>query len=219
MIKLYSWNTPNPKKIVLLLEELGAPYEEILIDPLSDAVRSDAVLAANPNAKIPAIVDVEVNGTNGQPHTVFESSAILIYLAEKYGSDLLPRQEPERSNTLKWLMWQMAGIGPMIGQYFHFTVLAPEKLDYPIARYEKEMHRLLGVLNTQLVQQGYVAGAQYSIADIAIFPWVSALPPLMNVDFAPYPAVQAWVDRVKIRPAVQRTYAQVREKEAAACPV
>jgi GST-like protein len=116
-------------------------------------------------------------------------------------------------------MWQMAGIGPMIGQYFHFTVLAPEKLDYPIARYQNEMHRLLGVLNAQLAQQNYVAGAHYSIADIAIFPWVSALPPLMNVDFTPYPAVQAWVDKVKMRPAVQRTYAQAQQEEASARPV
>jgi len=218
MIKLYSWNTPNPKKVVMLLEELGLPYEEILIDPLSDAVRSDAVLAVSPNAKIPAIVDV--NGPDGQPHTVFESGAILIYLAEKFGSDLLPRHEPERSNTLKWLMWQMAGIGPMIGQYFHFNVLAPEKLDYPIARYRNEMHRLLKVLDTQLTQHDYVAGAQYSIADIAIFPWVSALPPLMAVDFAPYPAVQAWVDNVKARPAVHRAYAQAQKaEEGSACPV
>lgn len=218
MIKLYSWNTPNPKKVVLMLEELGLRYEEILIDPLSDAVRSDAVMAVSPNAKIPAIVDI--NGPGGQPHAVFESGAILIYLAEKIGSDLLPSHEPERSNTLKWLMWQMAGIGPMIGQYFHFNNLAPEKLDYPIARYRNEMHRLLKVLNTQLTQYDFVAGAHYSIADVAIFPWVSALPPLMAVDFAPYPAVQSWVEKLKARPAVQRAYAQAQKAEGdSACPV
>ncbi|MCE2890569.1 glutathione S-transferase family protein [Aquidulcibacter sp.] len=209
MIRVYSWQTPNPKKVILLLEELGLPYQEIMIDPLSDAVRSDGVLAASPNAKIPAIVDE--HGPTGLPHTVFESGAILIYLAEKAGSDLLPRQEPDRSTTFQWLMWQMAGIGPMIGQYFHFTALAPEKLDYPISRYQREMHRLLTVLNAQLSQHAYVVGANYTIADIAIFPWVAALPPLLSVDFTPYPHVQEWVERLQTRPAVQRAYPQPQQ--------
>lgn len=211
MITLYSWQTPNPKKVVLLLEELGLPYEKIQIDPMSNDVRSDAVLAVSPNAKIPAIVDND--GPGAAPHSVFESGAILIYLAEKTGSDLLPSEEPLRSSVMQWLMWQMAGIGPMIGQFFHFSVLAPEKLDYPIARYEKEMHRLLGVLDRQLARSDYVAGDRYTIADIAIFPWVSALPPLLNVDFSPYPAVQSWIGAISERPAVKRVYGQTPAEE------
>ncbi len=206
MIRLYSWQTPNPKKVVLLLEELGLPYEEIQIDPLSDAVRSEAVLAANPNAKVPALVDPD--GPGGTPVTVFESGAILIYLAEKTGSELLPSTGSTRTATFEWLMWQMAGIGPMIGQYFHFSVLAPEPLPYAVSRYETEMHRLLGVMETRLADNAYVAGKDYTIADIAIFPWVNALPPLLGVDFTPYPHIQRWVSEISNRPAVARTWPQ-----------
>lgn len=208
MIKLYSWQTPNPKKVVLLLEELGLPYEEIQIDPMSDAVRGSDVLTANPNAKIPAIVDTE--GPDGAPITVFESGAILIYLAEKAKSELLPTSGVERAATIEWLMWQMSGIGPMIGQYFHFNVMAPEKLPYAIERYETEMHRLLRVLNTRLGDAAYVAGANYTIADIATYPWVSALPPLLAVDMAPYPHVQRWLGDIGARPAVARTWPQTQ---------
>ena len=206
MIKLYSWQTPNPKKVVLLLEELGLPYEEILIDPMSDAVRSAEFLEVNPNAKIPAILDDE--GPEGKPIAIFESGAILVYLAEKAKSDLLPQSGRSRTATFEWLMWQMAGIGPMIGQFFHFNVLAPEKLPYAISRYDTEMHRLLKVLNTQLAQEAYVAGDAYTIADIAIFPWVNALPPLLGVDFTPYPDIQRWIAEIGQRPAVARTWPQ-----------
>ena len=206
MIKLYSWQTPNPKKVVLLLEELGLPYEEIQIDPMSDAVRSTQVLEANPNAKVPAIFDDA--GPDGTPITVFESGAILIYLAEKAQSDLLPASGPARAATFEWLMWQMAGIGPMIGQFFHFNVLAPEKLPYAINRYETEMHRLLQVLDARLSHEAYVAGDAYTIADIAIFPWVNALPPLLGVDFSPYPNIQRWIAAIGQRPAVARAWPQ-----------
>ncbi|MEX0280141.1 MAG: glutathione S-transferase C-terminal domain-containing protein [Arenibacterium sp.] len=209
MITLYSWQTPNPKKVVLLLEELGLPYEEIQIDPMSDAVRGGDVLKANPNAKIPAIVDPE--GPDGSPITVFESGAILMYLAEKTKSELLPASGAERAATLEWLMWQMSGIGPMIGQYFHFNVLALEKLPYAIERYETEMRRLLGVLNTRLGDAAYVAGANYTIADISIFPWVSALPPLLGVDLTPYPNVKRWLGDIGGRPAVAKTWPQTED--------
>lgn len=214
MITLYSWQTPNPKKIVLMLEELGLVYDEVQVDPGTEAVRAEPVISANPNGKIPAIVDTDT--PDGTPQTVFESGAILIYLAEKAGSDLLPKDGPARASTFQWLMWQMSGIGPMIGQYFHFAMAAPEKLDYPIARYEGEMHRLLGVLEEQLKKHDYVAGPNYTIADIAIFPWVSVLPPMLNVDFTPFPSVAAWVARISERPAVKRTYQVAEPVEGAA---
>jgi GST-like protein len=207
MITLYSWQTPNPKKVVLLLEELGMPYNEIMVDPISEAVRSEAVLGVSPNGKIPAILDDETD--DGAPLALFESGAILIYLAEKAKSPLLPASGPGRARTLQWLMWQMAGIGPMIGQYFHFTALAPEKLTYPIARYQAEMHRLLAVLEAQLAKTPFVAGDDYTIADIAIYPWVSALQPLMQVDFTPYPSVSAWMVQIAARPATARAYVSV----------
>lgn len=204
MITLYSWQTPNPKKIVLLMEELGLPYEEVMVDPVSETLHSDAMLAVSPNGKIPAIVDDETE--DGTPITLFESGAILVYLAEKAGSPLLPAKGAARARTLQWLMWQMSGIGPMIGQYFHFTVLAPEKLAYPIARYHAEMHRLLGVLEAQVRKTPFVAGEDYTIADIAIYPWVAALGPLMQVNFTPYPSVSDWMARIAGRPATARAY-------------
>jgi GST-like protein len=183
------------------------PYNEIMVDPISEAVRSEAVLGVSPNGKIPAILDDETD--DGAPLALFESGAILIYLAEKAKSPLLPASGPGRARTLQWLMWQMAGIGPMIGQYFHFTVLAPEKLTYPIARYQAEMHRLLAVLEAQLAKTPFVAGDDYTIADIAIYPWVSALQPLMQVDFTPYPSVSAWMVQIAARPATARAYVSV----------
>ena len=214
MIKLYSWQTPNPKKVVLLLEELGLPYKEIAVDPMSEQVHSDEVVMASPNAKIPAIVDPD--GPDGETVHLFESGAILVYLAEKAGSDLLPKNGAERAATFQWLMWQMAGVGPMIGQLFHFNVLAPEKLPYAIERYTTEMHRLLRVLERQLSEHAYVAGENYTIADIAIFPWVGALAPLMQVDMSPYPATLAWLEKIGARPAAQIAFKQPEAEEEVA---
>ncbi len=201
MITFYSWGTPNPLKVKILLEELGLPYEEQAIDPLSPAVTSPEVLAVSPNAKIPAIVDPEVEG---EPLSLFESGAILLYLAEKTGSALLPDEPRVRAKTQQWLMWQMAGIGPMIGQYFHFNQLAPEKLPYAIERYLKEMHRLLQVLEDQLTKTPFVAGHAYTIADIAIYAWVAMLPRVMGVELEPSPEVRRWLKAIDARPAVQR---------------
>lgn len=204
MLKVFSWYTPNPKKVTLLLEELGMAYEEVLVDPGTDAVRADDMLAVSPNGKIPAIVDTDT--PDGTPLALFESGAILIYLAEKAGSDLLPASGAARAKTLQWLMWQMAGIGPMIGQFFHFKAMAPDQLPYAIERYENEMKRLISVLEKELETADYVAG-NYSIADIAIYPWLSAVGPLLNVDFTPYPRVSAWMARIAERPAAQRVFA------------
>ena len=196
MIDLYTFTTPNGRKPAILLEELALPYTIHTIDISRGDQFSPEFVAINPNSKIPAIVDRETE------ITVFESGAILIYLAEKAGK-LLPAAGRDRAQVLEWLMFQMGGVGPMFGQLGHFRNAAPERVPYAIARYQTEVRRLLGVMERQLTAQPYLAG-DYSIADIATFPWVApAHTPYLDLDLAEFPQVHQWVETLKARPAVQ----------------
>jgi GST-like protein len=192
MLQLYTWTTPNGIKPLIMLEELGEPYETHWINIGKDAQHDPAFLAINPNAKIPALVD------GGLP--VFESGAILIYLAEKFGR-LLPQSGPQRATALQWLFFQVGGIGPMFGQLGHFT-RAKEKIPYAIERYQNEVTRLYGVLEKRLGEADYLAG-EYGVADIASFGWV-ALYQNFNIDPNTIPNVMRWIERIAERPAVQR---------------
>ena len=204
MIDLYYAPTPNGHKISLLLEECGLPYRLYRIDMSAGEQFRPEFLAISPNNKIPAIVDNEpVDG--GAPISVFESGAILQYLAEKTGK-FLSQELRERTLTLQWLTWQVAGFGPMLGQNHHFTHYAPQPVPYAIERFLQETRRLYGVLNRQLEKNAYIAGENYSIADIATYPWVAAHE-RQRVDLAEFPAVRNWFERVKSRPATQKAYA------------
>jgi GST-like protein len=199
MIEVWSWPTPNGHKVHIALEELGLPYQVIPVNiGAGDQFKPD-FLALTPNHRIPAIVDPD--GPHGRL-ALFESGAILIYLAEKTGR-LIPADPAARLVCLQWLMFQMGGVGPMFGQYNHFAAYAPEKLPYAIDRYTKEVARLHRVLNKRLGEAEYLAGDEYSIADIATFPWVRN-PDRRGIDLAEYPAVQRWHDAIAARPAVQR---------------
>ncbi len=195
MIDLYTFTTPNGKKPAIILEELGLPYNPIKIDITQAEQFTPEFIAINPNSKIPAIVDRETN------QTVFESGAILIYLAEKTGK-LLPTDLPGRIKVIEWVMFQMASVGPMFGQLSHFKRFAPEQIPYAIERYEKETLRLFSVMDRQLAQQEYIAG-DYSIADIAIYPWVAAYP-FLGVTLDQHPHLKRWVEILQERPAVQQ---------------
>lgn len=199
MITAYTWGTPNGKKITIMLEECGIPYEVVRINISKGEQHSPQYQAINPNEKIPSLTDTE--GPEGQPITLFESGAILIYLAEKTGL-FLSKVPHQRYETLQWLMFQMAGFGPMLGQAHHFMRFAPEKIPYAIARYKKEAHRLYGVLNQALTDRDYIAG-KYSIADMALFPWALSHE-WHEVEVSSFPHVKSWMERVGERPAVQR---------------
>jgi GST-like protein len=207
MIELYTHATPNGHKVSILLEELSLPYRLHLVDLSRDEQFAPAFLAINPNSKIPAIVDPD--GPGGAPITVWESGAILIYLAEKTGSALLPRAGAERYATLQWLMFQVAGVGPMLGQAGHFTLYSREKVPYGIERYVKEGRRLLGVMDRQLGAHPWLAGSSYSIADIATFPWTNSalrIPGLAGAsgELDEWPNVVRWRRDLLGRGAVQR---------------
>ena len=195
MIDLYTFTTPNGRKASIMLEEVGLSYSVHVIDIRKDDQFTPEFLAINPNSKIPAIVD------KAAEITVFESGAILIYLAEKVGQ-LLPSDTKARFNVLQWLMFQMGSVGPMFGQLNHFRQYAPEQIPYAIARYEKETLRLYSVLDRQLSDQEFVCG-DYSIADIAIFPWV-AIYEFQGLTLDAHPHLKRWVETVQVRPAVQR---------------
>jgi GST-like protein len=201
MIDLYFWQTPNGRKASIMLEEIGAPYQVFPINIGKGDQFKPEFLAISPNNRIPAIVDHEP-ADGGAPISVFESGAILIYLADKAGT-LLPRETRSRTEVLEWLMWQMGGVGPMFGQANHFTMFAPEKIPYAIERYINETKRLLKVLNTRLVDREYVAGA-YSIADIASFPWVISARDRLIKDSFEFPNVARWIEAINARPAVVR---------------
>ncbi|AVF33685.1 GSH-dependent disulfide bond oxidoreductase [Rahnella sikkimica] len=204
MIDLYYAPTPNGHKISLFLEESGLQYRLHRMDISAGDQFKPEFLALSPNNKIPAIVDSQpVDG--GAPVSVFESGAILQYLAEKTGK-FLSKELRERTSTLEWLYWQVAGFGPMLGQNHHFTHYAPQPVPYAIERFLQETRRLYGVLNRQLEKNAYIAGDHYSIADIATYPWVVAHE-RQRVDLAEYPAVRNWFERVKARPATQKAYA------------
>ena len=200
MIDLYTWGTPNGKKISIALEELGLAYRVIPVDIHSNQQFAPDFLKISPNNKIPAIVDHD--GPGGAPLALFESGAILTYLAEKCGQ-LLAAEGAERYQTLQWLMFQMGGFGPMLGQAHHFLRYAPEPVPYAQKRYHDETLRLYGVLDRQLAAQRYVAGEHYSIADIAIYPW-AARHEWHHVDLAAFPHVARWYAELGARPAVQR---------------
>lgn len=197
MIDLYTFTTPNGRKPAILLEELAMPYTIHSVNISQGEQFDPEFLAISPNNKIPAIVDRDSHNL-----AVFESGAILIYLAEKTGK-LLPNRGEERIKAIEWLMFQMASVGPMFGQLGHFRNAAPEKLPYAIDRYEKEALRLLGVMEGQLAKTPYLAG-DYSIADIATFPWVAAAKTsYMGLTLEAFPQVQRWIEALKARPAVQ----------------
>jgi GSH-dependent disulfide-bond oxidoreductase len=199
MIDLYYWPTPNGWKISLMLEECGLPYTLKPINIGKGEQFAPEFLAISPNNRMPAIQD-HAPADGGEPVSVFESGAILIYLAEKTGR-FLPNELRKRKAVLEWLMWQMGGLGPMAGQNGHFLLYAPEKIGYAIERYGKEVNRLYGVLDGQLQRtSAFVAGDDYSIADMAIFPWIRTYK-AQQVPLADFPHVQAWFERILARPA------------------
>jgi GSH-dependent disulfide-bond oxidoreductase len=195
MIDLYSFTTPNGRKASIMLEEVGLPYNVHKIDITKNEQFTPEFVAINPNSKIPAIIDQETG------ITVFESGAILIYLAEKTGK-LLPSDQKGRFQVIEWLMLQMGSIGPMFGQLNHFKKFAPEKIPYPIERYEKETLRLYGVLDKQLTDNEFICG-KYSIADIATYPWV-AIYEFQGLTLDNHPHLKRWVETMQNRPAVQK---------------
>ena len=200
MIEVYSWPTPNGHKVHIMLEECGLPYRAIPVDIGAGQQFEPGFLAISPNNKIPAIVDPQ--GPDGAPISLFESGAILLYLAGKTGR-FLPADTRGRYEVLQWLMFQMGGVGPMLGQAHHFRLYAPEKIPYAIDRYTNEARRLYGVLERRLARSRHVAHEAYTIADIAVFPWLRSWQN-QGVDLADYPHVKSWFDAVAARPAVQR---------------
>lgn len=199
MIDLYYWGTPNGHKITIALEEMGLEYKIYPINILDNDQFQPDFLRISPNNKIPAIVDQ--NGPHGQPISIFESGAILQYLGRKTGM-FYPTDEQARVEVEQWLMWQMGGFGPMLGQNHHFGRFAPEKIPYAIDRYVTESKRLYKVLNTQLIGKKFVAG-EYSIADMAILPW-ALRHEWQSIDLHDYPYVQDYIERLTARPAVQK---------------
>ncbi len=201
MIDLYTFMTPNGFKVSILLEELGLPYTVHAVNIVKDEQFKPEFLKISPNNKIPAIVDSD--GPDGKPISVFESGAILVYLAQKTKSPLLPSDPRGFSNVMQWLFFQMASVGPMFGQMNHFGRFAPDKIPYGIKRYTDESKRILGVMDKQLATNAHLAGPDYSIADIACYGWVrSAETYLEGLD--PWPHVKRWADMLGARPAVQK---------------
>ena len=213
MIDLYYWPTPNGHKITLLLEELaeaGAKLDYAIrpVDIGSGDQFKPEFLAISPNNRMPAIVDHDPAG-GGAPLSVFESGAILLYLAGKTGR-FLPADLRGRTAVLEWLFWQMGGLGPMTGQYGHFHVYAPEPIEYAKTRYANEANRLLGVLDRRLAGRAFVTGDDYTIADMAIYPWIGVYDKA-PIDMAPYPEVRRWHAAIQARPATARAYALAKQ--------
>jgi GST-like protein len=204
MIELYSWTTPNGHKIHIMLEETGLPYRVHKVNLGAKEQTSPDYLKINPNGKIPAIIDTEgaVGDSGGQPLAIFESAAILVHLAQKSGK-FLPEAPHARYATLEWLMFQIANIGPMYGQAFHFRSVAPERVPYAIDRYTNEVGRLLSVMDKRLSEHAYLAGADYTIADIASWPWVRNSHSF-GFNMENHPNVQRWITAIAERPAVRR---------------
>ena len=199
-IELHTWGTPNGRKVSIMLEECGLAYSVHRVDISKGEQHKPEFLKISPNNRIPAIVDPD--GPGGRPISLFESGAILIYLAEKTGK-FLSNDPVHKYKTLEWLMWQMGGVGPMFGQAHHFLRAAPSKIEYGIKRYVDEAKRLYGVLDKQLAGNAYSAGADYSIADMAIFPW-TARHEWHQVNLADFPNVKRWYDAINARPAVTK---------------
>ncbi len=200
MIDLYTWPTPNGHKVHIMLEETGLSYRVHPIDIGKGDQFQPEFLKISPNNKMPAMVDSD--GPDGKPMAVFESGAILIYLASKTGK-FLPENLRDKWSTLQWLMFQMGGVGPMLGQAHHFIIYAPEKIPYAIERYGKEANRLYGVMDRRLAESRFIACDEYTIADMAIFPWLRSYQN-QNVDIEQYAHVKRWFDGIAARPAVQR---------------
>jgi GST-like protein len=200
MIEVFSWPTPNGHKVHIMLEECGLPYKAIPVNIGTGDQFKPEFLAISPNNKIPAIVDPE--GPDGKPISLFESGAILVYLAGKTGR-FLPRGDRAKYEVLQWLMFQMGGVGPMLGQTHHFRLYAPQKIEYAIDRYTNEAKRLYGVIDRRLAQSPWLGGKEYSIADIATFPWLRNWKN-QGIELADYPRLKAWFEKIEQRPAVQR---------------
>jgi GST-like protein len=199
MIDLYAWPTPNGYKISIFLEEVGLPYRVIPVDiQRGDQFKPD-FLAISPNNRMPAIVDTD--GPNGKAYSLFESGAILMYLAEKTGK-LMPGDVAGRYRVVQWLMFQMGGVGPMLGQAHHFRQYAPEQIPYAVQRYTKEAGRLYGVLDRRLAQSQWLAD-DYSIADISVFPWIRPHE-RQGQNLADFPNLKRWFETIDARPAVER---------------
>jgi GST-like protein len=200
MIDLYSWATPNGHKIHIMLEETGLPYRVHPIDIGAGDQFKPEFLKISPNNKMPAMIDSD--GPGGKPMSMFESGAMLLYLASKSGK-FLPEDLRDRWSTLQWLMFQMGGVGPMLGQAHHFLGYAPEKCPYAMNRYSKEANRLYGVMDRRLAESKFIACGEYTIADMAIMPWLR-FPDRQGVNIADYAHVKKWFDGIASRPAVQR---------------
>ena len=200
MIDVFSWPTPNGHKVHIMLEECGLPYRAIPVAIGAGDQFKPEFLKISPNNKIPAITDPQ--GPDGKPISLFESGAILVYLAAKTGR-FMPASDRAKYEVLQWLMFQMASVGPMLGQTHHFRMYAPEKLEYAIDRYSNEARRLYGVIDRRLSQSAWLGGADYSIADIATFPWLRSWE-RQGIVLEDYPHLQAWFNKIAERPAVQR---------------
>ena len=200
MIKVYSWPTPNGHKVHIMLEECGLPYRAHPVNIGTGDQFKPEFLSISPNNKIPAIVDPE--GPEGEPISLFESGAILLYLSGKTGK-LLPDGVTARYEVLQWLMFQMGGVGPMLGQAHHFRIYAPEKIGYAIDRYTNEAKRLYGVMDKRLSKSKYIGGGAFSIADIAVFPWLRSWKN-QGIDWSDFPHLKGWFDEIAARPAVKR---------------
>jgi GST-like protein len=200
MIEVYSWATPNGHKVHIMLEECGLAYRVHGVDIGAGEQFAPEFLAISPNNKIPAITDRDVRG--GKPISLFESGAILLYLAAKTGR-FLPKDTAGKYEVLQWLMFQVGGVGPMLGQAHHFRIYAPEKIPYAIDRYTNEAKRLYGVMDKRLAKSKYLGGPAYSIADIAVFPWLRSWKN-QGIDWNDYPHLKGWFDEIGARPAVQR---------------
>lgn len=200
MIEVYSWPTPNGHKVHIMLEECALPYKAIPVNIGAGEQFRTEFLAISPNNKIPAMVDPQ--GPDGKPISLFESGAILVYLAGKTGR-FLPGTDREKYEVLQWLMFQMGGVGPMLGQAHHFRMYAPEKIDYAVNRYTNEARRLYGVIDKRLSQSPWLGGKAYSIADIATFPWLRSWEN-QGIVLDDYPHLKDWFQRISQRPAVQR---------------
>jgi GST-like protein len=212
MIDLYAMGSPNVVKIYIALEEMGVPYTAHPVDVFAEAQFSPEFLKLNPSAKVPVIVDSE--GPGGKPYTVFESGAILQYLADKTGK-FLAKDGAARYDVLQWMMVQMTAVGPMFGQYVHFWRFAPPGNEYSLNRYRTQVRRTLDVIEKRLGETPYLGGSEYTIADIATFPWLRATGMFLGKEVeAEYPKVMAWVAGIAARPAVVRALAAVDEVRA-----
>jgi GSH-dependent disulfide-bond oxidoreductase len=200
MIECYSWPTPNGHKIHIMLEECGLAYRAIPVNIGTGEQFKPDFLAISPNNRIPAITDPD--GPEGKSISLFESGAILVYLAGKTGR-FMPNSDRGKYECLQWLMWQMGGLGPMLGQAHHFRIYAPTKIDYAYDRYTNEAKRLYGVLDKQLAKNKFLCGNEYTIADIACFPWTRSTQN-QGIDWADFPNVKRWHDAIAARPAVQK---------------